>query len=90
MSDKGAMFCTACGTVSMLEGNCPQCATPLKRLGKVGAINESKRATQQMINKSSEALDLQSIKRLQLGDSDSYPLQYIFKRKKILLLKYVC
>jgi hypothetical protein len=49
-SRSSSLFCAFCGTVSVVEGNCPQCFRPLRRLGKVGAIVESKRATQQLIN----------------------------------------
>ena len=68
MGDKAAMFCASCGTVCVLEGNCPQCAKPLKKLGKVGAINDSKRATQNRINKVGLTLDLQGLKR----EAESY------------------
>eukprot|EP00026_Physarum_polycephalum_P001560 Phypoly_transcript_01562.p1 GENE.Phypoly_transcript_01562~~Phypoly_transcript_01562.p1 ORF type:complete len:996 (+),score=153.51 Phypoly_transcript_01562:124-3111(+) len=73
MAEKSAMFCASCGTASAFEGNCPQCSAPMKRLGRVGAITESKRATQRMINKSSIGfqLDLQSMKRTPSNSSDS-------------------
>jgi hypothetical protein len=82
MADRGALFCASCGTVSMHEGDCPQCGKPLKKLGKIGAINESKRATQRLINNENYKacigipIQKQNSRRAQLfdgEDSDSYP-----------------
>jgi hypothetical protein len=79
MADKSAMFCAVCGTVSVVEGKCPQCARPLKKLGRIGSITESKRATQRMISKSNLELplDLHNVKSTP-GDSDLYLLSALF------------
>lgn len=51
MAERNALFCASCGTVSVVEGPCPQCSTPLKKLGRFhGSINESNRSTQMLID----------------------------------------
>lgn len=52
MAESKTLFCASCGTVSIVEGNCPQCQAPMRKLGKVGAIADSKRATQMLIDES--------------------------------------